>query len=795
MKQHFIFSIILLIESICVQGQLNDIKYYMPKAISDAYKDSTRSLSGKPGKNYWHNTVDYKIDVTIDPINYTIDGFETVKYYNNSPNDLNEILIRLYADVYKKGNARNSPLGKSDIHEGVKLQDLIINNDTIDLNNPRIAHYYNTNLSIKLKTPLKTNSELTLSTKWSQKIPVESPYRMGTYDSTNFFLAYWYPQISVYDDIMGWDRLDYGLRTEFYNNLANFDVNISAPDNYVVVATGTLANPDEIFPKQILKKYNAAKTSEDNIQILTLENLEKGFKTKSNKWHYVANEVSDFAISATDRYLWMGSSQAIGEKKVFISSIYPKTNTSNFDRHIEMQKKTMLHLSNDIPGIPYPYPAFTTFISGGWGGGMEFPMMANNGDDGRGVTIHEMYHTYMPMYVRTNERLWAWMDEGWAVYNTLMVENKFFNNKTKSTDFVNNGRYMWLMGEISDIPIMTPSEFTTHINYGYLSYAASATIITILQHYLGEELFLKCYCEFISRWAKKSPTPYDFFFTFEDVSGKDLSWFFNPWMFEFGYADVDIKSFEKGKLTIVKTGNKPVPLFVDIIYKNDSIKTHENTADIWKDGNNSFEILIPDYEEVKAIHVNKTIADMNKEQNDYPNFISIKQLVLNNIEELGVDSALNCYRSWLKKDPNIYTNHNYSNTNHLDKVIQELKDGKNLEAAAKVQFFVDSEFTPCKVRIVAKPKTLPKSGKIFITGQGRKFGNWNAGAVAMQKADDGTWFIELELKRHSKLRFKFTGGSWDSEFLDKNGKIANDITFQVKESTAIAYDIYKWEDE
>ncbi len=606
----------------------------MPSEIKKAYEKGTRSYDGKPGANYWQNTVDYKIKVNIVPSEKLIEGNEVVVYHNNSSDEINTLVVRLYRDAYKKGNPRAFDVNPKDIDDGVELKDVVINGVRYDLKNLEMTQISGTNTSFTLKESLKPGEKLTFRASWKQKIPEYTRIRTGAYDSTTFFVAYWYPQISVYDDIFGWDRLNYTLITEFYNNLGNFDVEITAPNEFIVWATGTLENSAKVLPKDIYAKYIKAKTSKEVVHVVTVEDIEKGFKTLKNTWHYTASEVSDFAFAVSDHYLWDAAIQPVDDRKVFISSVYPIDTTRDYSKNVKIQQKTMKHFSEDIPGVPYPYEAFTTFIAGS-DGGMEYPMMANNEEPNRGVTIHEMFHTYFPMYVRTNERRWAWIDEGWATYNTEIVTKRFFENDQDIANIfpgVNPGS---TMGTNADLPLITSSEFLTDLNYGYASYPLSAFVYTIIHHHLGDELFLKCYREFIKRWAKKSPSPYDFFYTFENVSGQDLSWIWKPWYFEFGVADIAIKSFEKNKLTVINKGNKPVPIFADIIYKSGKSKLITQSADIWADGEKEHKIIIPDYKNVKKLSVNKVIADVNPKDNFFPSIKSLYENIDISAEILG----------------------------------------------------------------------------------------------------------------------------------------------------------------
>jgi len=623
MKQKLILAITLLIVIPQIKNFAQETRFFMPKEVKQAYNKGTRSYNGKPGANYWQNFVDYKIKIEIIPSEKLIVGEEKVVFKNESSKTLNALVIRLYANVFKKGSGRAYGIDKRDLHDGVELSDLKINGEEIDAKNEKSVRYRGTNVYITLPKPLNAGSELTFETKWKQKLQY-SNIRTGICDSTSFFVAYWYPQVSVYDDLYGWDRMNYTLRAECYNNLGNYDVEITAPKEYLVWATGTFKNAEKVLPKDIYKRFEKAKNSKENIHVVTKEDFKDGFKAIENKWHYTAKEVSDFAFALSDHCYWDAAMQAVGEKKVLINSVFPEEKAKGCKKLTEEQQKTMEYFSTGVPGVPYPYETFTTFVAPGRsGGGMEFPMMANNNGGWRGLTVHEMFHTYFPMYVRTNEKRWSWMDEGWADYNTSITEEWYFEDKRNiETVFSHSKQSMqYNHGTSEDFPLMTTSN-TLSDSYFYASYALPSNIYTILHHHLGNELFFKCYKEYITRWAKKSPSPYDFFYTFENVSGQDLSWFWKPWFFEFGVADLAIESVKNGKLTIKKVGNKPVPVFVRIEYKDTDSKLITKSAGVWTKGK-SIEIEVPNYENVKTILVNKSIIDATPADNFHPSLKDI----------------------------------------------------------------------------------------------------------------------------------------------------------------------------
>ncbi|MCB0548356.1 MAG: M1 family metallopeptidase [Phaeodactylibacter sp.] len=592
-----------------------ETRFFVPREIQRAYENGTRSMDGKPGPKYWQNTVDYTIAVEVFPEEKKLAGSETAVYYNNSPDALDRLVVRLYHDAFRKANPRAYRVNPDDITEGVEITRLAINGQEYSMERGQGVSKNGTNTIIRLRESLQPGDKLTLEAEWSQYIPTTT-VRTGAYDSTAFFLAYWYPQLAVYDDVFGWDDLTYDFSTEFYNNLGNYDVKITAPKNFTVLSTGVMQNAGEVLPAEVFQRYQQAKGEAETVSLIGPEDLAKGYENQSGTWHYKAENVSDFAFCLSDHYCWDAAAQEVAGNNVFVNSFYPVEMAGNCQQVTANQQKMMKHFSEDVPGIPYPYPEFTTFIADG-GGGMEYPMMANNGGPGLGVTVHEMFHTYFPMYVRINEKRFAWMDEGWANYITDVVIGRYFQGK-EGFDFGGSAsQIQGTLGSISDLPLITSTQFMDFTNYGYASYPLPAFIYAMLHHHLGEETFLKCFREYIRRWAQKSPTPYDFFYTFENVSGQDLSWLWNPWFFAYGSVDMSITSFKKGKLTVTQNGVRPVPLIVKVEYQDGNTEELEAKASVWQQGN-TYELAIPNPKSVKSIAVNASLPDAEPLDNYYP---------------------------------------------------------------------------------------------------------------------------------------------------------------------------------
>jgi len=592
-----LFTILLanLLLTINLQSQESNI--FVPREVNVAIKNQTRTNKGIPGPKYWQNTVDYKIEANFNAETGKLTGKQTVTYINNSPNSLYMIVFNLYPNLFQKGNPRDREVDPNDVHNGVKISKLIVDGSAIDEKTRRVT-YEKTRMSLSLPKALATKGKITMSMEWEMNMQANTKIRVGKYGPNTWFIGYWYPQVAVYDDIFGWDNLDYDGLHEFYSPFANYDVKITSPANQIIWATGIWQNPSEILNSTFLDRFNDALTSDDLIKIIREEDLSTKITKgeKENTWYFKAENVTDFAFATSDKYLWDGVSVVTDKKqnkRTVIQAAYNKTSKDFYEEAV-IGRKTIDYLSNVMPAVPFPYPRMTAFNGDD---GMEFPMMVNDRSEFSksetvNLTSHEISHTFFPFYMGINQERYSWMDEGWAMFlpSEFQEEQVAGNNQKASTVF----NYIYYAGTSSEMPMMVPSFYMKGFEYYLASYYRPELAYRILQNILGKDLFLKALQEYIRRWNGKYPGPYDFFFTFNDVAKQDLSWFWKPWFFEIATPDLAIKSINKENndyiIEIEKVGGLPVPVELKIEYTDGTKDTVSKTAEVWKTGNKTIQI-------------------------------------------------------------------------------------------------------------------------------------------------------------------------------------------------------------
>ena len=614
-----LFTLVLTINTYAQNIQLYEIREFR-KAI----KNETRTRTGEPGNKYWQNSSDYTLEVLIDTSKNILKGRGSIVYHNNSPETLKNIHIRLYQDGYKMGSARNFPILAQDIHSGTNIDSLSINGrQYIHFNEPAnqsIVRRMNTDLYIQLSDSIVPGTSCVIKLAWSFTVPSSPwPRRMGRY-SDDFFIAQWYPQVAVYDDIVGWNIIPhYGLQ-EFYNDFNNYDVIIEVPEGYMVWATGECDNLGDILDQSVLDNLNEAKKSDSYVAIIDSGSYRNNF-LRGNTWHFRAKHVPDFAFAAATNYLWYGTSftvdQQIG-RRVFVDIAYPEE--SSFPPNsLQVARDALLWASDSLPGIPFPYSHATSFFNDlGNDVSMEFPMIANDmiiPDTGEHMAAlaHELFHNYLPFYTGLNETVFGWMDEGWVNF----LEYRF---KGDGYSLLENDLavYPSIAGSIYDHPLFNSTMDESIYNIRILSYIKPAINLMLLEELMGEKAFLEATKDFINTWNGKHPMPYDLFNIFNKHAKDDISWFLKACYFEYGYADLGIESVNGNKITIVKKGDIPVPIKLEITFNDDTTEKIYKNPGIWKTGSTEFVVDLKINKSIKKILLGDSmIPDIDMSDNIY----------------------------------------------------------------------------------------------------------------------------------------------------------------------------------
>ncbi len=575
-----------------------------PPRFMHAVENGTRTVTGEPGPRYWQQRASYSIDARLDVEGRRLEGSAIVTYHNASPDTLPLILFKLYQNLHAVGAARHDP---AEVTRGVALTRVAVNGNALRADRRQGAGYgvFGTRLGLWLEEPLAPGDSTVIEIDFAYDVPrVGAGGRMGWSDDNLFHLAYWYPQLAVFDDVVEWHADPFLGRAEFYAGFADYDVRIDVPEGWVVLGTGTLLNEEEVFPPLIRERIRRAEASDDVVQVLTADDFGPGRATVESPggrltWRLTADRVRDMAFSVTRESLWDAARTPVGDRDGDGSTDYARvdalyraaatswTNAARYAQHV------IDFLSRDL-GLPYPWPHMTVVEGDGIiGGGMEYPMVtligAYNGQPSQalyGVIAHELAHMWLPMTVNSDEVRWAWMDEGTTSFNTTQAATEFFPAFDHEAQEVQ--QYAGAAGAGFDGAMMRWTDWEYPDGWGIAAYAKPAAAMVALRYVLGDEVFDEAYRSYVSTWAWKHPKPWDFFHTFETVSGMELDWFWRGWFYEtwtMDHAIARVESTRDGtRITVEDRGDLPMPATLTITREDGSVERHVVPVDRWLEG-------------------------------------------------------------------------------------------------------------------------------------------------------------------------------------------------------------------
>lgn len=595
-------SILLSALSACFLLQVSAQNLYMPREIQTAYKKGTRSMDGKPGKNYWQNFGRYNITITAQPPDRNITGTEQITYVNNSPDTLKGLNMKLILNIHRPGAVRATPASDEYLTSGVQVDTIIINGRAVKWDNKAAG---GTNQGVRLPQPLMPHDSVKLDINWHYQISLESN-REGMIDPSTYYFAYFYPRISVYDDYTyrGWDRVDFTDEQEFYNDFNDYTLNVKVPKNFLVWSTGTLQNADQVLQPEYLKRLKASMTSDSTIHIADANDIAKKAITAQkdwNTWVWKANHITDVAFGISDHYDWDAASVVVDDathRRASMQAAFAD-NATDFKHSVQFGRNALSWLSHNWPGIPYPFPKMTAFQGFA---DMEYPMMVNDSrqDDIRFaqfVQDHEIAHTYFPFYMGINETRYGFMDEGWATTFELLIGRAEVGAEKADEAYKGFRIRDWINDPATaeDMPIITLTS-EEHFAYGNNAYGKPSLSYLALKDMLGDAVFKKALHTYMNNWNGKHPIPWDYFNSMNSGSGKDLNWFFNNWFFTNGYIDLAVDGVAKSSggytANIKNIGGLVAPFDLILTYADGTTETLHQTPSVWEANQKETKIAI-----------------------------------------------------------------------------------------------------------------------------------------------------------------------------------------------------------
>ncbi|WP_028297913.1 M1 family metallopeptidase [Olivibacter sitiensis] len=600
-----------------------------------------RSASGKPGPKYWQNAVNYKLKAKLDPATKHIEGVVELDYTNNSPDNLDFMWLQLDQNMFSKEGRGSQivPLTRSRYGDQSSAFDGGYTIKSVKLSGGKdLDHVINdTRMQVFLPQELKASGgNIKIQIAYSYTVPDYGADRTGILSTQNgdiFAIAQWFPRVAVYDDVLGWNVQPYTGPGEFYLEFGNFDVEITAPANQIVVCGGELLNPQEVFTAEQFNRWKTAANSDETVMIRTAEEVTAGNSRPSKNeltWKYRLLQAHDVAWAASTAFVMDAAKINLPEgKKSLAVSVYPVESIveNGWQRSTEFTKSSIEYYSKQW--YPYPYPVAVNVASNV--GGMEYPAIVFCGSKAKGpglwgVTDHEFGHIWFPMIVGSNERLFAWMDEG---FNTFIngLSQKEFNNGEFYRGPQDGHRMAPYLFRDGIEPVLSTPQNMQERNIGVLAYAKPGLALDLLRNeVLGPERFDYAFRTYIKYWAYKHPTPDDFFRTIENVGGESLnwfwrSWFLNAWNLDQAITNVTYTDDDPTKGAIVEIANLEkmvMPVTVEYTTVSGKKDRKKLPVEIWE-RNQVFSFKLPTTEKLQSVVIDpdKVLPDINADNNSW----------------------------------------------------------------------------------------------------------------------------------------------------------------------------------
>lgn len=599
MFRQFVSCCLLCVASLLAFAQsgneYNPLETFQPNRWSAA--TATRASNGRPAAAYWQNRADYHVAVNFDTLTRMISGNVSIHYMNNSPDALPYLWLKLPQNRFRKNSkitaltpVGGTRFGIQENTDGFSISNVWTGNPKkkSDSSGYVITDEY---MKINLATPLKPGTSIKAGMDFSFLLPRNGSDYMGVLDTKHgaiYQVSQWFPKISVYDDILGWNILANG----YYIEPGKLDYSITAPANLIIQGTGELMNPAETLTNTEHQQLLRAMKSDTVVVIRSAASLQQprseGKKTRT--WHFHADNVGDAMWAASAAFIWDAVKVDLpGNRNATVMTLYPvESNAAVWSNATASAKKILEYYSNKW--TPYPYKTMAV-IGGGVTGlascGVSFIQYESAfGANGLWAKLnHELGHSWFNIMITGSARQ-NWMCEG---LNSFIndLSGKHFN---ESAAFTMKDATSWVARARDFQPLTDPYELIPYDRFALHAYVKPALALHLLRtQVLGTEKFDAAFRDYMRTWEFKHPNGENFFRFMEDHSGEDLSWFWNSWFSNNWRLDQSIEKVEypnnrpaEGAFITVKNRDKmAMPIEVEVQEENGRTARMRLPAEIW----------------------------------------------------------------------------------------------------------------------------------------------------------------------------------------------------------------------
>lgn len=484
--------------------------------------------------SYWQQRVNYTIEVSLNDVQHTLDGFMKLEYTNNSPDTLSYIWFHIWPNAFKNDRTAfseqlltngNTQFYFSKPEEKGYINRLDFRTGQTPLKTEDHPEHQDI-LKLILPQPLPPNSTIQIQTPFHVQIPKN--FSRGGHIGQSYQITQWYPKPAVYD-ANGWHPMPYLDQGEFYSEFGSYHVKITLPENYVVAATGILQEEKEwnwlksrkkyIQPENTASKKIAGKSTK---QPVINDAVPSSKKTKTiNYWQ---DNIHDFAWFADKNFIVNTDTIQLNKNQpINIFSFYTKENAGIWKNSTKMIKDAIRFRSTQLGNYPYTVvsavdaPLFA-------GGGMEYPTITSIGkmqdESELEYTIeHEVGHNWFYGMLASNEREYPWLDEGLNTYFDRRYEKYKKKNLLgqRENQLIQKALHTQYTTQ-KDQPIATTSENFSSLNYSLTAYIKTADWLEALEKKIGTTAMEEALKKYFQEWKFKHPQPKDFLQVFSSLA-------------------------------------------------------------------------------------------------------------------------------------------------------------------------------------------------------------------------------------------------------------------------------------
>ena len=623
-----------------------DAGLYVPRDVQQAYAKGTRSPDGKPGPNYWQNHAEHRIRISLSPPSRRVQGVQEIVYTNHSPAPLDRLIFRLYANAHQAEAIRDRPVDAKFLNDGITVEDFSIDDKAVPWNDPANAlaswnFRGSTVHAMQLAAPIPPKGSVRIRMRWHYDLVADKGWKEGAIDETSYFLAYFFPRVTNYSDYNGWDISPFTMGREFNNDFADFQVEVEAPRDYVVWATGTLQNAAEVLQPEVQRRLEASHTSDQVVTLAEAADIKAGKVTARGDrlvWKWQAEHVPDFAIALSNHYRWDAASTVVDPangRRASVQAAYPDSAT-DFKPMVATAQKVLQFASTAYPGVPYPYPK-TTIVLGS--ADEEYPMMVNDSSNVGSawaaalpenaftgfVAAHEILHSWFPFYMGINEKRYPFMDEGWTTAFEYLRNRDVLGVPTADRLF-KDFRSAPLVPAITsyELPIITPHDalWAQAPIFGHNQYGKAALGYLALKDLMGDAAFRTALHTFMARWNGKRPLPWDMFNSFNDAGVGNYNWFFQNWFFGYNHMDLALDGVRNAggahAVSVRNPGGMAIPFDVVFTFADGTTERVHRTPAIWQADGRRAEVRVAGGKALRSVQLDTGIfLDTNPGDNTW----------------------------------------------------------------------------------------------------------------------------------------------------------------------------------